>query len=141
MWSGSLALRTEGRGAVADLTDRLEAWLSAEGVEEGQGTLFVPGSTAALTSLEYEPGVVRDLQECLERLAPAGSPYHHDRAWGDGNGYAHLRAALVGPSLAFLVRNGRLLRGTWQQVVLCDFDNRPRSRSVEVQVIGRAGAP
>jgi len=126
---------------VVDLTARLEEWLVAEAIAEGQGTLFVPGSTAALTTLEYEPGVVRDLRECLERLAPAGAPYHHDRAWGDGNGFAHVRAALLGPSLAFLVREGQLRRGTWQQVVLCDFDNRPRARTVEVQVIGRAASP
>ncbi len=140
IWSGSLTAETGGGGEVVDLTARLEEWLSAEGIAEGQGTLFVPGSTAALTTVEYEPGVLRDLRECLERLAPGGVPYHHDRAWGDGNGHAHVRAALVGPSLAFLIREGRLLRGTWQQFVLCDFDNRPRSRTVEVQVVGRPGS-
>ncbi|MBE0617165.1 MAG: YjbQ family protein [Proteobacteria bacterium] len=137
MWHGSFTAETGGRGEVLDLTGPVEAWIAEERIAEGHGALFVPGSTAGLTTLEYEPGVVRDLQECLERLAPAEVPYHHDRAWGDGNGYAHVRAALLGPSLAFLVRNGKLRRGTWQQLVLCDFDNRPRRRSVEVQVIGR----
>ena len=137
VWSGTIALETRGEGQVVDLTPRIEALLSGWGIEEGNGILFVPGSTAAITTIEFEPGVVRDLQELLERLVPRGARYHHDAAWGDGNGYAHVRAALLGPDLAFLVRRGRLVRGTWQQVVLCDFDNRARQRRVEVQVIGR----
>ncbi len=139
IWNSRFSLETAGRGHVVDLTPTLERWIGAQGIAEGQGVLFVPGSTAGLTTIEYEPGVVRDLQEALERLAPEGAPYHHDAAWGDGNGYAHVRAALLGPSLAFLVRDRRLLRGTWQQVVLCDFDNRSRKRTVEVQAVGRPG--
>ena len=139
IWSSRFSLETTGRGQVVDLTPRLEQWIAAQEIAEAQGVLFVPGSTAGVTTIEYEPGVVRDLQETLERLAPSGTRYHHDAAWGDGNGYAHVRAALLGPSLAFLVRDGRLLRGTWQQVVLCDFDNRSRKRTVEVQAMGRPG--
>lgn len=139
LWHGQLPLETRGHGEVADLTAPLERLLAGWGVRQGQGTAFVPGSTAALTTLEYEPGVVHDLQDLLGRLAPEGAVYHHDRAWGDGNGHAHLRAALIGPSLAFLIQDGALVRGTWQQVVLCDFDNRPRRRTVAVQVVGLPG--
>jgi secondary thiamine-phosphate synthase enzyme len=133
--NATLGLETRGHGEVVDLTGRLEQVIAEWGTQQGQGTVFVPGSTAAITTIEYEPGAVRDLSELLARLAPEGVPYHHDAAWADGNGYAHVRAALVGPSLAFLVRDGRIVRGTWQQVVLCDFDNRPRNRSIEVQVL------
>jgi secondary thiamine-phosphate synthase enzyme len=141
LWNGTFAAETRGGGEVVDLTDRLQEWIAAQRVEEGQGSLVVPGSTAALTTIEYEPGVVRDLQEVLERLVPADRAYHHDAAWGDGNGYAHVRAALLGPSLALVIRGGRLVLGRWQQVVLCDFDNRPRRRMVEVQVIGLGANP
>jgi secondary thiamine-phosphate synthase enzyme len=133
--NATLRLETRGHGDVVDLTDRIESLIAEWGTAAGQGTVFVPGSTAAVTTIEYEPGVIRDLSELLQRLIPEDAPYHHDAAWGDGNGYAHVRAALVGPSLAFLVRGGRLVRGTWQQIVLCDFDNRPRRRTVEVQVL------
>lgn len=136
IWHDVLSLHTRGHGEVQDLTGPIEEWIADRGVEAGQGVVFAPGSTAAVTTIEYEPGVVEDLRQLLERLAPENAPYHHDAAWGDGNGYAHVRAALVGPSLAFLVRGGRLVRGTWQQFVLCDFDNRPRRRSIEIQVMG-----
>jgi secondary thiamine-phosphate synthase enzyme len=141
LWNGTLEVRTAGRGETVDLTGQLEEAIASSGVRDGQGTVFVPGSTAGITTIEYESGVVRDLQNVLERLAPEGTAYHHDKAWGDGNGYAHVRAALLGPSLAFLVRGGELVRGTWQQVVLCDFDNRPRSRRVEIQLIGTDSPP
>lgn len=141
LWNGSFAAETQGGGEVVDLTDQIEEWIEGAAIEEGQGALFIPGSTAALTTIEWEPGVVRDLQELLETLAPAGRPYHHDAAWGDGNGYAHVRAALLGPSLSLLIRQGHLIRGRWQQVVLCDFDNRPRRRVVEAQFIGRERRP
>jgi len=140
-WNGCAEVQTRGRGETVDMTGEVEAAIAAAGISEGQGTVFVPGSTAGITTIEYEPGVVRDLQEVLARLVPDDVPYHHDRAWGDGNGYAHVRAALIGPSLAFLVRSGRMVRGTWQQVVLCDFDNRPRSRRVEIQILGCDSPP
>jgi secondary thiamine-phosphate synthase enzyme len=98
--------------------------------------LFVPGSTGALTTIEYESGALQDLADAIERLAPRDMEYAHDQRWGDGNGYAHVRAALVGPSLQIPVANGRLCLGTWQQVVLLDFDNHPRMRRLIIQVIG-----
>lgn len=115
---------------IFDLTPEISRELSASGVVEGFVLMFTPGSTAALTTIEHEPGVVRDLKDALERMAPRGIPYRHDQAWGDGNGYSHVRSALVGPSLTLPVEGGKLALGTWQQVVLLDFDNRPRSRIV-----------
>jgi secondary thiamine-phosphate synthase enzyme len=99
--------------------------------------IFVPGSTAALTTIEHESGVIEDLKEAIERLAPENLHYRHDTRWGDGNGHAHVRAALLGPSLTIPIIEGKLVLGTWQQVILCDFDNRPRKRQVVVQVSGK----
>jgi secondary thiamine-phosphate synthase enzyme len=119
-----------------DVTVRVADIVTRSGVREGLCVVFVPGSTAAVTTIEFEPGVVEDLKRAVERLAPRDIPYAHDAAWGDGNGYAHVRAALVGPSLAVPVAEGRLTLGTWQQIVVLDFDNRPRRRRILVQVTG-----
>lgn len=121
---------------IIDITREVGDVLTASGIREKQVLLFVPGSTAALTTTEYEGGVVRDLAEAVERIAPRGIPYRHDARWGDGNGYSHVRAALLGPSLTVPVAAGHLVLGTWQQIVLLDFDNRPRQRTVVVQVSG-----
>jgi secondary thiamine-phosphate synthase enzyme len=101
-------------------------------------SLFVSGSTAAVTTIECEPGLVQDLKAFVERLIPSDKRYHHDDRWGDDNGFSHLRASLFGPSLAIPVEDGRLLLGTWQQIILLDFDNRPRTREIIVQVIGES---
>jgi secondary thiamine-phosphate synthase enzyme len=98
--------------------------------------LFIAGSTAALTTIEYESGVVNDLRAAIERLFPRDLVYEHDRRWGDGNGYSHVRAAFLKPSLTIPIEDGRLLLGTWQQIVLLDFDNRPRQRRIKGQVMG-----
>jgi secondary thiamine-phosphate synthase enzyme len=119
-----------------DVTEQATEFAARSGVEQGLLVVFVPGSTAAVTTIEYEPGVLEDLKRAIERLAPSAERYAHDAAWGDGNGYAHVRAALVGPSLAVPVVGGRLTLGTWQQIVVLDFDNRPRRRRVIVQVSG-----
>ena len=121
---------------VLDLTSEVTDAVRRSGVKEGHALVFVPGSTAAITTIEYEDGVLEDLREAVERLAPRGRPYKHDARWGDGNGYAHVRAALLGPGLTVPIAAGRLLIGTWQQIVLLDFDNRPRERKVIVQVSG-----
>ncbi|MBP1721502.1 MAG: hypothetical protein H6Q45_114, partial [Deltaproteobacteria bacterium] len=105
-------------------------------VKDGSVLLFVSGSTAALTTIEYESGAVEDLRQAIERMAPRGMPYRHDQRWGDGNGYAHVRAALLGPSMTIPVKGGRMLLGTWQQIVVLDFDNRPRRREIQVQITG-----
>jgi len=99
-------------------------------------TVFVSGSTAALTTIEFESGLVQDLKEFVEKLTPSDRRYHHDDRWGDDNGFSHLRAALFGPSLAIPIENGQPVLGTWQQIVLLDFDNRPRTREIMVQLMG-----
>ena len=106
-----LELASDGHGHVYDLTDQVAAWLAANTAVEGQLTVFVPGSTAVITTIEFEPGAVRDLVETLEQLAPSNRSYHHDLRWGDGNGFSHLRAALLGPSLTVPVARGRCVLG------------------------------
>jgi len=132
-------LRTQGWNDVTDITDQVESSVRTSGVRDGIVTVFVPGSTAGVTTIEYEPGAVADLKRAIDRLAPADIHYDHDRRWGDGNGFAHVRAALLGPSLTIPISQGRLELGTWQQIVLIDFDNRPRTREVIVQTLGTGG--
>jgi secondary thiamine-phosphate synthase enzyme len=134
--TGQLRFSTEGDGDVIDLTEGVQSVLDSAGVESGIVSIFVPGSTAAVTAMEYEPGGVQDLRAALERLVPAEGDYEHNRLNHDTNSHAHIRAAIVGPSETVPVRDGRLELGTWQQLVLVDFDDRPRQRSVLVQVIG-----
>ena len=110
--------------------------MADSGVGAGVVTLFVIGSTAALTTFEYEPGVVRDMNELYEKLVPMKKGYHHDATWGDANGFSHARAALQGPSLAIPFEGGQMFLGTWQQIVLCDFDNHGRDRKIAVNIMG-----
>ncbi len=126
---------TEGTD-ILDLTGELRGNLSQSGVRSGQVVVFVPGSTGAVTTIEYESGVLEDLGKAIDRLAPRDLHYAHDARWGDGNGYSHVRAALLGPSLSIPVIDGDMTLGTWQQVVLLDFDNRPRRRRIIQQIIG-----
>lgn len=121
---------------VANITDQLAQTAQRAGVENGSLHASVIGSTGSLTTIEYEPGVVEDLRRAVNRLAPPGIEYEHEKAWHDGNGHSHVQAALLGSSVAIAVRNGALALGTWQQVVLINHDNRPRQRRVEVTVIG-----
>ena len=136
VFNAEITLEGTGGTDVHDLSGHLAKVLAESGVKQGQVTLFCPGSTAGLTTIEYESGVVEDLKGALERMAPQEMAYAHDARWGDGNGYSHVRAALVGPSLTIPLINGRPTLGTWQQVVLLDFDNRPRQRRLVVQVTG-----
>jgi secondary thiamine-phosphate synthase enzyme len=134
--TGQLRFSTEGDGDVIDLTEGVQSVLDSSGVDSGLVSVFVPGSTAAVTAMEHEPGGVQDLRAALERLIPAKGDYEHNRLNADTNSHAHIRAAIVGPSETVPVRDGRLELGTWQQLVLVDFDDRPRQRTVVVQVIG-----
>lgn len=136
MHTSELRLSTRGDGDVIDITGQVQAAVEETGVVEGQATAFVRGSTAAITTMEYEPGGVRDLGEMLERLIPAAGEYEHNRLNHDTNSHAHQRASLVGASQAVPVNAGRLTLGTWQQIVLIDFDDRPRERTVVVQILG-----
>lgn len=121
---------------LADVTPLLARIIVASGVRRGSAQLCAVGSTASLTTIEYEPGAVADLKEAILRLAPPDRAYHHEMTWHDGNGHSHVQAALLGPSLAVPIRDARLRLGTWQQIILINHDNRPRRRTVEVTAIG-----
>ena len=132
----TLERRTSSGTDIHDLSSELDAFVATSGLSEGWVLLFVPGSTAALTTIEFESGAVNDFKRAIEQLAPEDAEYEHNLRWGDGNGYSHVRAALMGPSLVLPVADGQIQTGTWQQVILCDFDNRPRRRQVVLQVVG-----
>ena len=127
-------VNTTGGTDIVDITSKVEREVEKSGVKDGAVTLFVPGSTGALTTIEFESGVVNDLKKAIERMAPEDIYYEHNERWGDGNGYSHVRAAIFGASLHIPIVDGNLTLGTWQQIVLLDFDNRPRKRRIEVQI-------
>ncbi len=131
-----ISLPTRGDPDLVNITDKIRDILKASGFKKGSLLVFVIGSTAAITTFEYEPGVVQDMQELYEKIIPRSKHYAHDDTWGDANGFSHLRAALQGPSLTIPFEKGEMLLGTWQQVVLADFDNRERKREVVVQITG-----
>ncbi len=132
----SFQIETRGFTDIHDITDEVIGAVRRSGLESGIAVTSVPGSTAGVTTIEFESGAVADLREAIARLVPEGGAYAHDVRWGDGNGFSHVRAALMGPSLSLPFRDGALVTGTWQQIVLVDFDNRPRARRVEVQLVG-----
>ena len=134
--SDSIQFSTRGFNDMKDITDSVSEKLSRAGLKEGIVTLFVPGSTGGLTTIEYESGLVEDFSELMEKVAPSNVSYHHDARWGDENGFSHIRASLIGASLTVPFSNGTLNLGTWQQIVFVDFDNRSRSRTVLCQFIG-----
>ena len=121
---------------MADITSALEQLIGESGIKTGQLCANMVGSTGSITTIEYEPGVVEDLKRAITALAPPGAEYEHEKAWHDGNGHSHVQAALLGPSTALAVRNGRLKTGTWQQVVAINHDNHPRTRTIEVTITG-----
>lgn len=131
-----ISVSTSGETDVIDITPFVIDEIAGSGILNGFVTLFIPGSTAALTTIEYESGVINDLKKAIERMAPRDGYYEHNERWGDGNGYSHVRAALLGPSLHIPLIEGRMALGTWQQIVLLDFDNRPRKRRIVFQVSG-----
>jgi len=132
-----LSIRTKGSGDLLDITPDITQLLHSSGLKDGNMTVFVVGSTAGLTTFEYEPGLIEDVRSFYQKLIPDNKRYSHDKTWGDANGFSHLRAALTGQSLTIPFENSKLLLGTWQQVVLAEFDTRPRQRQVVVQMIGR----
>jgi len=135
-FSDTLTLSTKGMTDIVDITPRVSSVLERSGIRDGLLTVFCRGSTGAVTTIEYESGVVNDLKKAIERVAPSNITYEHDKRWGDGNGFSHVRAALMKPSITVPVMGGRLELGTWQQLVFIDFDNRPRNREIIVQITG-----
>jgi len=131
-----ISLQSKGHCDIIDITPEVEQKLGETDIRNGTVTLFVSGSTAGISTIEFESGLLSDFQSMWERNAPKDIPYDHDRRWGDGNGYSHVRASLLGASLVIPFNDRRLALGTWQQVVLVDFDNRPRSRQIVVQIMG-----
>ncbi|GAH71680.1 unnamed protein product [marine sediment metagenome] len=131
-----ISLQSKGHCDIIDITPQVEQKLGETDISDGTVTLFVTGSTAGITTIEFESGLLSDFQGMWERNVPTDIPYKHDRAWGEGNGYSHVRASLLGASLVIPFSDKRLALGTWQQIVLVDFDNRPRSRQITVQIMG-----
>ncbi len=136
VYTGTIQLSTRGHTDMHDITDRVQAIVRESGLRSGIVTVFSPSSTSGITTIEFESGALADLKRIFEEIAPEDGVYQHNLRWGDGNGYAHVRAALLGPSLTVPFVDGRLLLGTWQQITFIDFDNRPRRREIIVQVVG-----
>ena len=129
-------IKTCGFGDILDITANVSRGVENSGLTNGIANIFVPGSTAGITTIEFEAGAINDLKQAIERQAPVNLHYEHDLRWGDGNGFSHVRASLMGSSLTIPFKDHSLLLGTWQQIILCDFDNRSRSRKVIVQRLG-----
>lgn len=136
IFTQQITLKTNGNPDLINITEPVEKVLYSSKLKRGSLTVFVIGSTAAVTTLEYEPGLIQDLAELYEKIIPRRQEYHHDAAWGDANGFSHLRAALTKASLTVPFEDGKLFLGTWQQIVLAEFDHRARKRKIVVQVIG-----
>ncbi|MBU1298432.1 MAG: secondary thiamine-phosphate synthase enzyme YjbQ [Bacteroidetes bacterium] len=136
IFSDKIFVSTHGNNDIKNITEDVEKVIKKSGVKEGIVTVFVVGSTAGITTIEYEPGLIKDLPESLERIAPVNKRYYHDNTWNDGNGYAHIRSSIIGTSLTIPIGNGELESGTWQQIVLIDFDNRARQRNIICKIIG-----
>jgi len=135
-FSETISFSTKGFTDIVDMTHHVAGVLERSKIEDGLVTVFCPGSTGAVTTIEYESGVLKDLQKAIEKIIPSNIPYEHDRRWGDGNGFSHVRAALMKPSLTIPLIKGRLTLGTWQQIVFIDFDNRRRDRNILVHIVG-----
>jgi secondary thiamine-phosphate synthase enzyme len=131
-----IQINTHGQGDTLNVTSDIAREVNNSGVNSGLVTVFIPGSTAGVTTIEYEPGLVTDMKEMWDRVIPSGISYEHNKAWGDGNGHSHVRASLLGPSITIPFVNKRLTLGTWQQVIIIDFDVRPRSREIVLQIVG-----
>ena len=132
----TISINTKGFCDIIDITPQVLSIIKVQSIANGLITLFCPASTASITTIEYEPGVLQDFKDALEKIAPSDISYQHDQRWGDGNGFSHVRAALMKPSLAIPFINGKMTLGTWQQIVFIDFDNRERHREIIVQIIG-----
>jgi secondary thiamine-phosphate synthase enzyme len=135
-FEGELGIKTKGESDIVDITGEIDRIVSKTGIRNGIVNIFVPGSTGAVTTIEYEPGLLKDLPNALERIAPKNSYYEHEKMWHDGNGHSHVRASIIGPSITIPIKDGALRLGTWQQLVFLELDVKPRSRSLIVTCLG-----
>jgi secondary thiamine-phosphate synthase enzyme len=129
-------LQTKGRDQVLNITDQVSGFIDSSGIKNGNVTVFVSGSTGSVTTIEYEPGLIKDMKKLGERIAPSSENYAHNETWGDGNGYSHVRSAVIGPSLVVPIVSGKMVLGTWQQIAVIDHDTRSRSREIVIQIMG-----
>ncbi len=136
VYQGEIEVKTKGENDMVDLTDEIQRIVRESGVREGIACVFVPGSTGAVTTIEYEPGLMKDMPAALERIAPRDEYYHHHETWHDYNGHSHVRASIIGPSLTIPITNGKIVHGTWQQIVFMEMDVRSRHRRILVKVLG-----
>jgi len=134
--TASIELNTRGENDIINITDEIDQLIRRANISEGSVLIFVPGATGAISTIEYEPGLIRDFPEIMETLIPQEKPYHHNQTWHDGNGHSHIRATLIGPSLTVPISSGRPVLGTWQQIVFLEFDNKPHRRNLFVQLTG-----
>ncbi len=134
--TSTIHISTKGNGDMIDITPEIAKEIKNSNVSSGIATIFITGSTAGVTTIEYESGVLKDYKDMWSRNVPSNIPYQHDQRWGDGNGYSHVRASLQGPSLVVPFSSKKMMLGTWQQIVVVDFDNRPRSRDIVLQLLG-----
>ena len=134
--SKSIQIRSKGENDMIDLTDQISEFVGDSGISNGIVTIFVSGSTGSITTIEFEPGLIKDFPEMLSRIAPKNLDYGHEQMWHDGNGHSHVKASLMGPSLTVPFSNGELLLGTWQQIVFLELDTRARTRNLVLQIIG-----
>jgi secondary thiamine-phosphate synthase enzyme len=134
--TNTISINTKGFTDTIDITYEVTKIVEQSGIENGLVTIYCRGSTGTITTIEFESGIIKDLQRVLEKIAPSNVPYEHDKRWGDGNGFSHVRAALMKPSLSIPLIQQKLILGTWQQIVFIDFDNRVRHREIFVQIIG-----
>ena len=134
--TGTISLDTQGQNEIINITGEVQRLVQESGISDGIALIFVPGATGAVSTTEYEPGLIRDIPETMEAMIPQHKSYHHDETWQDGNGHSHLRATLMGPSLTVPVSKGIPILGTWQQIIFLEFDNKPHQRSIIVQIVG-----
>jgi len=132
----TINIQTRGNGDIIDISDKVEQVVTDSNINSGISTIFVSGSTAGVTTIEYEGGLISDFKSMWDRIIPKNIQSQHDKRWGDGNGFSHVRASLLGPSLVIPFANKKLTLGTWQQIIVVDFDNRPRSRGIYIQLLG-----
>ena len=136
VYCGELNIKTSGEVDIINITDDVQDIVNKSKIKDGIACLFVPGSTGTITTIEYEPGLMKDLPKALQKIAPKGEYYNHHETWHDDNGHSHVRASIMGPSITIPIKNGKLLHGTWQQIVFVELDTRPRNRNLVIEIVG-----